>query len=124
MPHVTSLIKSLVEGAAAHCVPAECYYAQPNDNSGEHVWRIHMLLKRRLEGEVATRSRLGCSFELGSQSSARPVVSICVQELQSPDRVVVHLEDRSLCTVQVEGAACCYDKLSREVWKQGGCNSR
>ena len=55
--NVVALVKSFVEGGVKYAVKEQCFYAKPA--AGGRVWSIHLLLRSRLAGEVATRSRLG-----------------------------------------------------------------
>ena len=50
-----------------------------------------------------------------------PALKLCIEEVDQ--KVLVHLEDRSLCTTPVEGAAECYNELVY-VWSAENCTTR
>jgi len=109
-----ALLKSFVEGMEEHAT--DCQILRPEK-------RIRVTLKYRLDGEIATRSRLGCAFQLGSYEpdSKLPTVVMSMEEQDETTRL--HMENNCLNMMPIEGARDVFDELL-PVWKESDCVTR
>jgi hypothetical protein len=120
-PDVIALVTGLVEGLAEHALPEGVEY-HPATEQEPFYW-LQFPLLHALDGEVATRSRLGCGFILGAPHLGAPCVRLRVEERCEPEVVLVHLENQCLLMTPVEHAEEAFEQLI-PVWEASGCTTR
>ena len=119
VPHVSALMTNLVDAVASE-------YALATEVSADST-RLDISLNKILIGEIATRSRMGCSLQLGSCAApaSAPSLVLRIEEDQSMfgQGIRLHIENRGLQMHPVEGSQELYERL-KPVWQAEGATDR
>jgi len=118
--HVIATVTAIVEGLAEHALPEGIEYHSASEE--EPFYRLHFPLMHGLHGEVATRSRLGCGFLMGSATEL-PSVTIRVEERCDHEVALIHMDNHCLLMEPVEHAMELFKQLL-PVWEANGCTTR
>ena len=104
-----ALVRSFVDSAM--------HYSCGGVEIDQEALKLRLRLRTCLEGEVATRSRIGMSVRLGGVNSESPALSISVE--QDGDKLRVLVEHRCLQMGPVEAAADIWNGI-HQMWADKG----
>ena len=115
VPHVSALMTNLVDAVASE-------YALATEVSADST-RLDISLKKILIGEIATRSRMGCSLQLGTCAASASTPSLVLRLEEFGQGIRLHIENRGLQMHPAEGAQELYERL-KPVWQAARANDR